>query len=401
MNIIYMPEQSFNIGYGFNDFFYDSGNVQLKKTLPFDKGNLTSWVNSKDTSLHIPNNNTIDFFDVRITKVVFDSTYKDDFINKYLPGNILIKGLNNFSNNNFSNFNARTSDVTIIKNTDGNYDKKYALEKGNITLKITGETNKSIIYDFSLNEINQSSINYKGDGSIDVDSTFLNGASNMEEEEKTEPGLSDGVKTYITNHTTNPRCKYTKKENQCTANHWHYQSCTTQTFYNPDGTSYCRCVCKGPSVKNSTAHDHCSPYVKNVTNNNDNYINNYDTNKDTTTLTNSISNLISDIKVSVKAARNDSVATGVNTKFDFEYNRNTDLTNNDLEIRTLLYNYYYELNRNIELRDLIIHNDSIDSTSKQALLDANVKYKKEYLQLFNIFSGIFFVSGYIYIMNKT
>jgi hypothetical protein len=393
-----MPEQSFNIGYGFDDFFYDKGNVQLKTTLPFDKGNLAAWVNSKDSNANVTTADN--FFDVRITKVVFNSAYKDDFINNYLPGNILIKGLNNFSNNTFSNFDARTSNVTIVTNSDGSYDRKYALEKGNITLSINGTSD--IIYDFSLNKIDQSSITYKKDGSIDVDSIFLNGSSDMIEEEITEPGLSAGVKTYITNHTTNPRCKYTKKDNQCTKDHWHYQSCTTQTFYNPDGTSYCRCVCKGPSVKNATPHDHCSPYVVNQTNNsNDNYINNYDKSTDRVKLTNSISQLISDIKVSVKPERNDSVATGVKTNFDFDYNNINDLTTNDLEIRKLLYNYYYELNRNIELRDLIIQNDSIDSTSKQALLDANVKYKKEYLQLFNIFSGIFFVSGYIYIMNKT
>jgi hypothetical protein len=389
-----MPEQTFNIGYGFNDFFYDSDNKQLKKTLPFDKEKLINWVNSKDTSLHIPNNDTIDFFDVRITKVVFTPSNKEDFINKYLPGSILIKGLNNFSNNTFSNFNERNTDVTIITNESGNDNKKYALEKGSITLGITGQNDKPIVYDFS-NEISQSSINYKTDGSIDVESTIVNGSNNIIEEENTEPGLN--VKTYITNHTTNPRCKYTKEK--CTINHWHYKSCTTQTFYNPDGTSYCRCVCKGPSIIDNTPHDHCSPYaVKNVTNNNNN---NTNIDRDKITLTNSISRLISDIKVSVKAARNDEVKKGVKSNFDFDYNNINDLKKNDLEIRTLLYNYYYELNRNIELRDLIIKNDSIDSTSKQALLDANVKYKKEYLQLFNIFSGIFFVSGYIYIMNKT
>ena len=392
-----MPEQSFNIGYGFNDFFYDSDNMQLKKTLPFDKENLINWVNSKDTSVDIPNDNTIDFFDVRITKVVFTPSNKDDFINNYLTGNILIKGLNNFSNNTFSNFNERNTDVTIITSGSGNDNKKYALEKGSITLGITGQTDKPIIYDFKLNEITQSSINYKTDGSVDVESAILNGSSNMIEEEKTEPGLN--VKTYITNHTTNPRCKYTK--NKCTMQHWHYKSCTTQTFYNPDGTSYCRCVCKGPSVMDNSPHDHCSPYaVKNVTNNN-NIDTDTDTDTDKITLTNSISQLISDIKVSVKAARNDGVGKGVKSNFGFDYNNINDLKKNDLEIRTLLYNYYYELNRNIELRDLIIQNNSIDSTSKQALLDANVKYKKEYLQLFNIFSGIFFVSGYIYIMNKT
>jgi hypothetical protein len=35
-----------------------------------------------------------------------------------------------------------------------------------------------------------------------------------------------------------------------------------------------------------------------------------------------------------------------------------------------------------------------------AFLTTVVKYKKEYLHLFNIFSGILFVSGYIYVLTK-
>ena len=30
-----MPEQTYNIGYGTNDFFYDKNNIELLKTLPF------------------------------------------------------------------------------------------------------------------------------------------------------------------------------------------------------------------------------------------------------------------------------------------------------------------------------------------------------------------------------
>jgi hypothetical protein len=85
----------------------------------------------------------------------------------------------------------------------------------------------------------------------------------------------------------------------------------------------------------------------------------------------------------------------------FPYKQLVDFKREDLTIRTLIYNYYYELNRNIQLRNLIISNDSLDNTAAQKLLDANVQYKKEYLHLFNIFSGILFASGYIYVMYKS
>jgi hypothetical protein len=81
--------------------------------------------------------------------------------------------------------------------------------------------------------------------------------------------------------------------------------------------------------------------------------------------------------------------------------KNYDFGNHDKAIRKLIYDYYYELNRNIQLRNVIITNDTLDITASQALLDANVQYKKEYLHLFNIFSGILFASGYIYIMYKS
>lgn len=395
-----MPEQSYNIGYGLNDFFYDKGNLQLLKTLPFHKGNLIAWVKSKtQNSLSESNDSTMDFFDVKITKYIFLAENKDSFINDYLPGNIEIKNMDStFSKYNFSNFNTRATDVSF----DSNVENLYSLANGSITINTTGQNSKPIIYDFSLNDIEKSSIRYKTDGTIDISSLILN--SNNTEKTVQDPGAgtdgTSGGKTtsLITNNTSNPRCKYRKN---CEINHWHYQKCDTKTFYNPDGTSYCRCVCKGPREKNNNPHSHCSPYnVNNYNyNDNDNKNKNYNNDNDNTLgLTNAISTLITDIKVSVKPKKE--ISTSSQPNFNFIYNNYNNLINNDLLIRTKLYDYYFELNRNKELRDSIITNNSIDATSKQALLDANVKYKKEYLQLFNIFSGIFFISGYIYVMNK-
>lgn len=377
-----MPEQSFNIGYGLNDFFYDSGNVQLMTTVPFHKGNLMVWANSKVSGVANINSN---FFDVNITKVVFDNSNKDDFITNYLPGNITINGTNNFSD-----FNIRKTDLNNPANSIT--ENSYALEQGNIVLN---PSTSAITYDFTLNDISKSSIDYKTDGNMHISSSYVNNQSNVEKTISESDANNNQMTSKITNNSANPRCKY---RNNCTTDHWHYKSCETQTYHNLDGTTYCRCVCKGPRVKNSDDHSHCSPYDVNyndtTTGGNSNKLS-----TDTDVLENAVSKLIKDIKISVKP-KLPSYSGGGTSTFDFAYNNINDLNGNDLKIRTLLYDYYFELNRNIQLRDLIIKNDSIDSTAKQALLDANVKYKKEYLQLFNIFSGIFFVSAYIYLMVK-
>lgn len=393
-----MPEQTFNIGYGFNDFFYSENNANdLLKTLPFHKGNLITWTNRNKTSGATDINNTeatsISVFDPRITTVVFlNDTTKMRFINDYLPGNILIN-----NTTNFSNFNTRNTNLNIPASAINNssIDNTTGLVSGNISISTNNTKTPNIIYDFSVNNTDKTNVEYKTNalGQMGDDIT-INGTFNNEETKIIEPGSGAGSSySYITKNTSNPRCKYRSK---CTTDHWHYKSCKTQNFINPDGTTYCRCVCTGPPVKNNTEHQHCSPYKMNDANSST-FING-----DDTELTNSISNLIRDIKVTIKKKAEPTLAPhdASSNNFHFAYTKLSDLSNNDLTIRTLIYNYYHEMNRNIQLRDSIIHNDSIDSTAKQALLDANVKYKKEYLQLFNIFSGIFFVSGYIYIMNK-
>jgi hypothetical protein len=164
---------------------------------------------------------------------------------------------------------------------------------------------------------------------------------------------------------------------------------------NKDGTSYCRCVCTGPKTNDGEPHDHCVPFNISQTN--------ADGTVNRDFFQASLAALIKKITVSIKKEPDIYASSGSNGKLTYPYQDlwSTTFSTDDLATRTLIYNYYYELNRNIELRKKIIANDSLDNSASQALLDANVKYKKEYLHLFNIFSGILFASGYIYIMYKS
>lgn len=366
-----MPEQTYNIGYGINDFFYNSENVDLQNSLPFDKYNLVTWANSNGAEYSsIP----INIFDPKISAVVI--LKKDNFIKNYLPGNIVIN--QNFSN--FSNFGSFKTELDASTLNDKNITSQ--LQSGNITIKSSITNLPETTFDLSVDE--DTNLNYKMNGITLGDEITFNGNVNYGQIPYNEP---NGSTSYISVNTSNPRCKY---QNNCTITHWHYASCTTQTFVNNDGQSYCKCVCKGPKEKNSNPHSHCSPY--NISDTNDNGNPNPDAIKS------SLASLINKISFSIKKTPYSTTSTG-NT-LEYEYTNGKDFIDTDENIRTKLYDYYYELNRNILLRSKIISNDSADNTASQALLDANVKYKKEYLHLFNIFSGILFVSGYIYVMYK-
>ena len=80
------------------------------------------------------------------------------------------------------------------------------------------------------------------------------------------------------------------------------------------------------------------------------------------------------------------------------YKNEATLLNNDAKIRELVYQYYIEVNKNIQLQKTLHNNNNKDVTMSQTMMDANVQYKSQYLNVFNIVAGIFCVSGYIYIM---
>jgi hypothetical protein len=381
-----MPEQTYNIGYGTNDFFYDKKNTELLKTIPFSKESLLIWVNKK---LADPNKITsaVDIFDPKITSVVFLPENKDDFIDTYLRDNIVVDKQFDPATPNFSNYNPR--EVNLDKPPSGvGSTYNTGIQSGTVTLETSNQ--QAPILNFDL-VAEGSNINYTTNSSYNVNQDIsLNTVLNSNAQTPyTEP---NGSTSYISVNTANPRCKFQKS---CTENHWHYKSCTTQTIVNTDGTTYCRCVCNGPKTLDNTEHQHCSPFNIGTD------IRSTDGSIDQTAFQASIASLIEKISIAFKKKQDDYIPPSGNTNMSFPYKQYNQFTNDDLTIRTLIYNYYYELNRNIQLRNLIISNDSLDNTAAQKLLDANVQYKKEYLHLFNIFSGILFASGYIYVMYKS
>jgi hypothetical protein len=58
------------------------------------------------------------------------------------------------------------------------------------------------------------------------------------------------------------------------------------------------------------------------------------------------------------------------------------------------------VNENIKLQKLALQTGTKESTQTQALQDATVQYKTEYLNVFNTVVGIFGAAGYIFLMSK-
>jgi hypothetical protein len=73
----------------------------------------------------------------------------------------------------------------------------------------------------------------------------------------------------------------------------------------------------------------------------------------------------------------------------------------DKNIRTAICDYYLQVATNKLLQEKLLNTSSFDSTAAQAIKDSTLNYRKKYLELFNIVSGIFMASGYIYIYAKT
>lgn len=384
-----MPEQSYSIGFGPNDFFYSyTKEEKILQTIPFDISNLIKWCQSRNPSLEITDNdrnNTSLLFQSKISDIILDPVNRDDFVNKYMPGNVYI-------NNNFNSIalNLMASDVPSVSNS--------APITGNIVI----DTNNSSIPTMNLDISAGSTLNYSTQGSQwnkDISLNAMIKNSSMLEYNPPAGALtnSDGTvrKITVSGTTRNPRCKFV---NNCTENHAHFDSCTTQTFVDKNtGQSYCKCVCTGTIKFNATPHSHCNEINLEDTRTNGldaNWVNQY---KSNTTLTTVLKN----IKLNLNANfLKSSTASNIDGKMVANYANATELIKTDSNIRNLIYDYYMEVIDNKYNQQKLLDNNTFNNTASLIHKDATRTYKKQYLELFNITAGIFLASTYLYVLLK-
>lgn len=369
-----MPLQTYNMNFSQNDFFYNTSdtnaNADLLATFPFKQDAVIQWANQVNPDAHITS--ITDIFDPKISGIIMNPDF--DFGNTFLPGNMTIN----------SNFNKLTFDLTNppASLTDM---KKSTPIKGRIVVSPPGKNSKALTLDISSGNINwtQDSTN----------SWKPNVTVNTKVSTSDVPFTdTDGGTSYLTINSKNPRCKYRPV---CTLNHWHYSGgCKTKTF--TDGVNtWCKCQCSGTPTFDSNPHSHCDPYK----------IKSDGTATGPTGKQNEPGSLglvqqIQGLKLNITGKFPTSPYGAAGGNITMGYLDQAVLEQNDANIRKMVCDYYAAVYNNIELQKSVRSNTNIDGTMTQTLKDANVQYKTQYLNVFNIVVGIFCASGYIYIMAK-
>jgi hypothetical protein len=391
-----MPSPNFIINYKPGDFFYDTinpeNNADVLASFPFSKESVIKWAN-KVANPNPPINQITDIFDPQISTIIINEKY--DFKNTFLPGNITF-------NSNFNNLTLSLTGSSVNGSTDGgssfvnDITPQIAGISGNIVIQSNGQPTT-----LEINKGNDSNIQWKQDATNAWQPTFDINTALSQEIPFTDV---DGGQSTVIMTSNNPRCKYRKT---CTMNHWHYSGpCNTQITTASDGSTTCKCICTGVPVFNSEPHSHCDSY---------------NINPDGTVTTPlggqsapegiGLIAAIQGMKMNLTANfpqssffsdfyGGDSPGSP-GSKISLPFNESEALKKNEELIRQMIFNYYKEVNQNIELQKKIQAKGNKEVSASQALTDANVKYKTEYLNVFNTVAGIFGVAGYIYLVGQT
>lgn len=391
-----MPEETYSIGFGKDDFFYSTNTDKQKNlllTIPFNLSNLRIWCNTKGANPQIPEgaeNNSTMLFQKNISDIILDTKNRDDFINNYMPGNISIN----------NNFNSLALNMMASTTTSEPYNAPI---HGNIEVTTNNRVIPKMyidISDKSGSTLDYSTQNGKLNPGITVNAKIKNDNPNpmLEYNSGDQVTNPDGTQQSITvsANTRNPRCKFV---NNCTENHAHYESCKTIIKVDNAGQSYCECQCSGVLKADNKPHSHCSSVDINENGSNTGGLNaEWVTNylKDTTLMS-----VINNIKMNLTASvMGTGSSSNIGGNLFAKYTNSGGLKDKDLEIRTAIYNYYAEVIKNRNLQADIMDKQTFNNTANLISQDATHNYRKQYLELFNVTTGIFLASAYIYISMK-
>jgi hypothetical protein len=390
-----MPEQTYSIGFGKDDFFYSTEPEKLYnllQTIPFTTDKFTTdklivWCNSKGGNISATSgtNNESIIFNSEISKIILEN--RNDFINNYMPGNISI-------NNNFNSVA-----LDLIASKDSPTADSVPI-RGNVVITTNNNSIPKMYLDISSGStLEYSTENGKWNQDISINAIIPQNTM-LEYIPPAGPiKNTDGTNQQVTvsADTRNPRCKFV---NNCTVNHGHFSSCRTETHTDTfTKERFCKCVCTGPMVSDGKPHTHCNEInIEDTATNglDDSWVKKYMAD---TTLT----SVLKDIKMNLKAnfLNIGSSATAINGNLVANYNDSDQLKKTDLAIRETLYDYYAEIIKNRELQTNLMDNKTFNNTAKLISHDATQNYRKQYLELFNVTTGIFLASAYIYISMKS
>lgn len=447
-----MPNETYNINnkeYASTDFFFNNTPL-IFNTLNLKIPELYDWCNSKKSLIGIDKpsdkltqEETMNFlFNNQIIDIVRSN--KDSFINDYLKGNVTVssefKNVSTTTTVNGMVYDDKNGDLSSM-NTNGSIvfkdgitkmdnialGGKYSTDRdGNLFLTINKAINK--MRDVLINGSNRSgsSKTAGSSGSKEDGSSGSSGTDGTSGSSSSTDGYGPGGPEYITATDVNPRCRY---QPSCKDTHQH-TTCRTQIKKDKDGNSYCECVCDDSIINDGLPHTHCNPYYVGDANasgsgsgsdgksaeytskygNDPKY--GYDAVLDT--LYNGATGQYLQWQIANQSFKrfNDSIKemkfnisdilpsiNGVDLTTSASYTQEN--INKDQSIREVIYNYYIAVANNKDLQKQVLTNSSFDATANQSIKDATISYRTKYLELFNIISGIFMATGYIYLYSKT
>jgi len=333
-------------------------------SLPFELSALNDWAKSKDSTIK----ESKIYFDVDLVKIVID--HSGNFINDFLSKNMVF-----------------------------NTDFRSNLVVSNVTQKPSKAT-------------------------LTMGDRYTTSTENGKTVYKLKSGLaSDGGNITIYGESGNQRVAVREG---CNKKHLYYpEGCTV---VNVNEGEYYQCNCNGSLAMNSSksgVHTHCSEFTNDIADPVLAYNSSLSASaglqmaKYQTGKVDKFGNIIKITPNGIRFSktptgyyRTTELENGENKPYDgntgdltdpslpsdttpVSYQNRDNLINDNLELRTLIYYYYISLSENYNLNNNISSADS-STTGSIALQDSNVKYRTEYLNAFNLFSGIIIISGYIY-----
>jgi hypothetical protein len=204
----------------------------------------------------------------------------------------------------------------------------------------------------------------------------------------TQVTSSTGSTSFLLGNPGNQRVIY---QPVCTVNHLHFpKGCSVQQIINANEESYYKCLCEGTPTFDSNPHSHCSEFTNSETDPqtaiNKSYYNKGGMNSGSTQ---------TDMSSGGTATGSDGQTYSV------KYANANNLTQTDILVRQAIYEYYCAVNKNLLYKSALEKNQKLANTANQALTDSTIKYKTQYLTMFNLISGIIIAGGYIYSLSKT
>ena len=341
-----------------DDYNFFSATETVENTMPFRLPQLLTWAKTRDS---LPAEEITSVFDPKLAKVVIDNS--NNFINEFLPKNIILNS--DFSSGN-SPVQASNSNSNIIKiGTD--YYPTVTLSPA----ELSADAPYNDLHSFPIKDV---------DGVI----SWIFGTTTTNFNANSRVSSDNPLIIYRTD---------------CTTNHLHFPGATGCTIKNSDTTN--RCECDGTPVLNNVSHSHCFEFTPNTI---------PDGSSLTTTIggqSYSYTNIFekayySYYKKQFDTSLQSNVSPGSQRNGDNPINPyvvsgDKDTANqNAKDLHKLVYDYYVEVYNNLNYKK------RFNPTNPNELLmtDTMTKYNYNYLNMFNIISGIIIASGCIIMLRR-